>query len=451
MNLLADPTTLHRTAKYFMDTGRASSPESALDILHGFGLSISIAPDVAATRNGQIALLTLVNIARRTFLSGVEVAGVPAISCALPLTRAKDLRAAVAELGGRCVNQLNGNWPLAVIGDVASPVASPLFRLVWTGWRGGVMTRVTGTVPTDSDALPLTPCIAAAICAAEAFAYHAKDHPLAGRRSTGLSLWKPGVDWLAGDFSEPALAFLPSQLWLIGLGNLGQAYSWLLACLPYRKPSDLVLTLQDFDRIELSNDSTSMLSTPEAAGSNKTRHVAGWLDGQGFTTHIIEQYFSAHTRRHDSDPRVAVCGVDNAFARASLEDAGFDLVIEAGLGAGPSGFRSLSIHTFPSTLNARRLWGDAARAHLPDVSAMPAYQALKDSGIDACGLTRLASRTIGVPFVGLSAGLLVISEILRRLHSGPAHEVIAGSLLNPDDLEAITMSTGPYAFGHVCL
>ena len=28
-------------------------------------------------------------------------------------------------------------------------------------------------------------------------------------------------------------SYLPSRLWLIGLGNLGQAFSWLLACLPY--------------------------------------------------------------------------------------------------------------------------------------------------------------------------------------------------------------------------
>lgn len=451
MNIRPDPATLHRTAKYFMDTGRAASHEAALDILHGFGLSISVDPAVAATRNGQIALLTLVNIARRTFLSGVEVAGVPAIACALSLTRAKDLRDAVTELGGKCVDHLNDTWPTAAIGNVECPAGRPVIRLVWSGWRGGIMTRTAGPVPTDTDALPLAPCVAAAICAAETFAYHAKDHPLAGRRSAGLSLWKPGTDWLAPDASEPALAFLPSHLWLIGLGNLGQAYSWLLACLPYRTPSELVLLLQDFDRIEPSNDSTSVLSTLDAEGVNKTRHVAGWLEERGFTTRIIEQHFSTLTRRHDADPPVALCGVDNAMARASLEHAGFDLVIEAGLGAGPSGFRSLSMHTFPSSLSARRLWGDAARVSLPNVSAMPAYQALKHSGIDACGLTTLASRTIGVPFVGLSAGLLAISEILRRLHSGPAHEVIAGSLLNPHDLEAITMLTGPYAFGHVCL
>jgi hypothetical protein len=451
MNPSADPSSLHRTAKYFMDTGRAASREAALDILQGFGLSIRIDPTVAATCNGQIALLTLINIARRTFLSGVEVACVPKIPCALSLTSATDLPAAVAELGGKCVDRLNTSWPTATIGNIDATATRPVFRLTWSGWRGGIVPHAAAAAPTQTDAMPLAPCAAAAVCAAEAFAYYAKDHPLAGRRTAGLSLWKPGTDWLTADTSEPKLAFLPAHLWLIGLGNLGQAYSWLLACLPYRTPSDLVLMLQDFDRIEPSNDSTSVLSTPDGEGINKTRHVAAWLEQRGFATRIIEQHFSTQTRRHDNDPRVALCGVDNALARASLEDAGFDLVVEAGLGAGPSGFRSLSMHTFPSSLAARRLWGGTAPASLPDVSSMPAYQSLKDSGIDACGLTRLASRTIGVPFVGLTAGLLVISELLRRLHSGPAHQVIAGSLLNPDDLEAITMSAGPYAFGHVCL
>ena len=43
----------------------------------------------------------------------------------------------------------------------------------------------------------------------------------------GLSLWRPGreVDWLQPDESEPALTYLPSRLWLIGLGHLGSGIS----------------------------------------------------------------------------------------------------------------------------------------------------------------------------------------------------------------------------------
>lgn len=449
MNVAVDPSTLHRTAKYFMDTGRASSPENALNILQSFGLSIVVDPALALTRNGQIALLTLVNIARRTFLSGIEVVGVPTTPALVSLTEAAELRAAVTELGAKCVDQVNTRWPIAVIGNVEGAAPQPVFRLTWAGWRGGVLPMSATMAQADVDAIPLAPCLAAAVCAAEVFAYHAKDHALAGKRAVGLSLWNPASDWQFADPMEPALAYLPSRLWLIGLGNLGQVYAWLLACLPYRTPSDVVLALQDFDRIEPSNDSTSMLSTPGVVGRLKTRHAAAWLERRGFATRIIEQPFSAQTRRHGDDPRVALCGVDNALARASLEDAGFDLVVEAGLGAGPSGFRSLSMHTFPSSTGAKRLWGASASTPTPDFSTMPAYEAMKQAGLDRCGLTQVASRTIGVPFVGLMAGLLVISELARRLHGGPVHQVISGSLLSLADLEVVPMQGTPYAYGHV--
>jgi len=61
---------------------------------------------------------------------------------------------------------------------------------------------------------------------------------MAGKRHAGLSLWRPGADWLVPDQDEPTLQYLPSQLWLIGLGNLGQAFSWSLACLPGRVPGN---------------------------------------------------------------------------------------------------------------------------------------------------------------------------------------------------------------------
>ncbi len=65
----------------------------------------------------------------------------------------------------------------------------------------------------------LGPAVAAATCAAEAFLYHSGDHPLAGRRASGLSLWHPGADWTLNDDTEPVITYFPSRLWLIGLGN----------------------------------------------------------------------------------------------------------------------------------------------------------------------------------------------------------------------------------------
>lgn len=445
-----DPDTLHRTAKYFMDTGRAQTSEAALGILQGYGLSIRVEPSTAATRNGQIALLTLVNMARRTFLGGVEIEGLPDIPCVISLTNADRLQAAVEELGGRCVARVDERWPLAAIGNVEAG-AGAAWHLNWTGWRGGVVPARMSPAINDPDALPLAPCLAAALCAAEAFAVLACDHPLAGRRAVGLSLWNVMHDWLTDDPTEPLVTYLPSRLWLIGLGNLGQAYSWLLACLPFRHPADVSIVLQDFDRVQPSNDSTSMLSSLAVVSQRKARHVASWLDKRGFDTAVIEQRFSETTRPFGDDPKVALCGVDNALARSMIEDTGFELVVEAGLGAGPSGFRSFSMHCFPSDITARRLWANSPTASGPDVSAMPAYEALKGSGANACGLAQLASRTIGVPFVGLTAGIMVISELVRRLHGGHAYQVVSGSLLGLSGLEAVRLSASPYAFGHVTI
>lgn len=66
---------------------------------------------------------------------------------------------------------------------------------------------------------------------------------------------------------------------------------------------------------------------------------------------------------------------------------------------------------------------------------MPAYVALKEKGLDACGLAQLASRTVGVPFVGMFAASLVVAELLRRLHGGVAFDVVSASLTSLDDAE----------------
>ena len=43
------PDTLHRTAKYFMDTGRAASHQDALGILRKFGLLIRVGGEVSVS------------------------------------------------------------------------------------------------------------------------------------------------------------------------------------------------------------------------------------------------------------------------------------------------------------------------------------------------------------------------------------------------------------------
>jgi len=317
------------------------------------------------------------------------------------------------------------------------------------GWRGGVVPVRDPTRLDEGNAISLAPVVSAAACAAEAFAYHARDHLFAGRRPLGLSLWYPGRDWLASDASEPALTYLPSRLWFIGLGNLGQAFAWLLANLPYPDPAQVHVVLQDFDRIALSNDSTSLLSFTRDVDQRKARVTAEWLEERGFETFVEERRFGKWTRRAEHEPAVALCGVDNALARAALEEAGFGLIVEAGLGAGPQAFRSLSVHTFPASRSAAEIWSRQVSDGPDSNESMPAYQHLKRGGMDPCGLAQLASRTVGVPFVGLIAACLVFSELLRRLNGGVAFELLSASVSVLDDIEGVAFPAGPYAFGHL--
>jgi hypothetical protein len=450
MNAVIDHTRLHRTAKYFMDSGQAQTVEAALDVLRGFGLSIHAGAELADSKAHQIALLTLVNLARRTFLGGVEVDGVLDIPLLVPLVQGGTLSEAVQRLGGSVVTHADASRPAALIG---TPVASrhPAgWQLTWNGWRGGVIpARERRRLSEDArNLLAPAPAVAAAVCAAELFTWHAREHPMAGRQCAGLSLWHPGADWLADDPTEPALAYLPSRLWLIGLGNLGQAFAWLLACLPYGDRGQVELMLQDFDRIAESNNSTSLLSSIEAVGRKKTREVGAWLEAAGFQTAFEERRFGEWTRRASHEPGVALCGVDNELARAALGKAGFDLVIEAGLGAGPDGFRNFSMHTFPASRSPEEIWSREHAAKTEDLSALPAYVALREDGLDACGLAQLASRTVGVPFVGLIATALALSEPLRRLHGGAGLEFASGSVAALGDLEAVPVETNPYGSSH---
>jgi hypothetical protein len=365
------------------------------------------------------------------------------------LAPGRSLAQAVTELGGEPVAHARDTWPLAVIGNAAlAQSAAPAWRLTWQGWRGGAVPLRAGQRLDETDVIALAPALAAAACAAEVFSYHAGDHPMAGRRAAGLSLWHPGRDWLAADPDEPALAYLPSRLWLIGLGNLGQAFAWIVAQLPYRDTAEVQLLLQDFDRIAPLNDSTSLLSFLPDVGRRKSRVVGDWLEARGFEVFLDERRFGTWTRRHDDEPGAALCGVDNALARAALEEAGFDLVVEAGLGAGPQAFRSISLHTFPASRSAAAIWSRQAALAAESYEDRPAYQALKEAGMDPRGLTQLASRTVGVPFVGLIAGCLAISELLRRLNGGLALEFIAGSAAALGDFEYGVLAA-PYAAGHV--
>ena len=205
------------------------------------------------------------------------------------------------------------------------------------------------------------------------------------------------------------------------------------------------LVLQDIDIITPSAESTSVLSDAALIGQMKTRAMAVWGERRGFVTAIHERLFEGSFSRLPEEPAVALCGLDNSLARQALDRVGFDFVVEAGLGRGHRDFRAMRLHTLPASLPAAQIWR-GEREH-EQVDDRPAYAGMLKTGVlDRCGVTLLAGKAVGAPFVGAAAATLAISEVLRLLHGGVVHELIDLDLKFPEYRSAVPTRTDFSAF-----
>ena len=436
--------SLHRLVKLAMDTGEAESLEEAQKLFKGYRLAVSVGEDAGHSQTLQAALLTIVNSARRSLLGGIEVEGVDGMNLLVPVPPYRSLEEAVAGLGGRVVPSLGPGAPLVAVGNAKPAIGSRFaIRVTFEGWSAGIL-------PLDHDDMRLgesqefTPAgvLGGALAVTEAFQFLRGNQPIAGRRAVGLSLWRPELSWRDRSASGPAIDRLPSALWLIGLGNLGQAYLWTLGMLPYATPDGVRLVLQDYDVLAPSNVSTSLLTCPKLIGIRKTRAMAGWAEQRGFQTAIIERKFKLGFRVHDDEPSLALCGVDNELARSVLEDVGFAKVIEAGLGGGTNDFLGFRTHVFPGERKAKDLWKSVEANRVARIDR-PAYEKLAASGLDQCGLIQLAGRTVGAPFVGGIAAAFVISEALRVVNGAHGYDLIDGHLREVKHLTVVEAVDGP--------
>lgn len=431
MSAMINADTLHRLVKQALDSGQSATAEQAEAIFRGYRIAFRI--DDSMNADHQAALLTGVALARRVFLGGVSVAGELDIPLAVPLPFGRTLRDAVQALGV-ATEFPSTDVPIVSITTVPQSRTKGFHvRTVFAGWRGGIVPAHAETKRKGGRPMALSPMLAAALAVNEAYLYVSGESGDAGLRHHGLSLWRPhvSVDWRDEDKDEPTLAYLPARLWLIGLGHLGQAYLWALGLLPYPQSSGLDLVLQDVDAITVSSESTSILSDLSLVGTKKTRAMASWAERRGFTAAIHERLFDGNFRRQDGEPAVALCGLDNAVGRQPLDQVGFDFVVEAGLGRDYRNFQTMRIHTLPAKRTASEIWKSSQ--DVEPTEDRDAYRAMLDSGqLDQCGVTLLAGKAVGAPFVGSVAACLVVSEVLRLLHGGEVHELMDLDLRSVD-------------------
>ena len=277
------PDKLHRTVKLLIDTGRAADPAEARRFLESRILQVAVGPDIASDPAGQAALLTIVNAGRRAFLGGVHVRfadGDAGMSIGWANGRAAGDAATC--FGGEVVDKLTDNRPTLTIGNTTDVTGSVVLHLTYSGWAGGIVEDAGNS--RDGPGMALAGVAAGALGISELF-QNELGATLPAHRDIGISLWRPDLGWRHPDATGPGLAYVPTNLWLLGLGHLGQAYAWSLGLLPYSEPADVHLALVDFDDVAEANVATQALDRTRRCGPAEGTRRGPRAGGPGLPHH----------------------------------------------------------------------------------------------------------------------------------------------------------------------
>lgn len=427
---------LHRTLKLELDQGRAGTVEEAEALTATYVLQVAVGADVAASPTRQAMLMTAINAGGRAFRGGVRIHG--DLNWTITTGWSTGARASdiVTKLGGTAANSLDAAYPTLVIGHPTCVVPGAIvLHLTWNGWAGGAVTSAESRL-NESTEFTVAGVLAGALGVSESF-QHQRGSLLAGRRTVGLSLWDPNAEWGSDAAAGPELRFLPTRLWLLGLGHLGQAYAWALGYLPYGDRTLVELTLQDYDHVVEANRSTGMLVaniTPN--GVRKTRLVAGALEGLGFHTRLIERAFDYTIKPSRDEPIWALAGFDSPAPRCHLDN--FELAVDLGLGASQDDYLGIRLHTFPAAGSPADIFIAAADDTTgPSVEASPHSPWATAAAEDACGIVQLEGASVGAAFVGATAAALGLAEVLRALAGGPPIAIASLTLAAPQHAEFV--------------
>ncbi len=362
---------------------------------------------------GHAAVLTALAVGRRSFLGGVRVVGDLKQPLQSPLSPRALLADAVADIG---TGSFSGPAAMAIgIGAEAAPGALTAW---WDGWRAGVRQDKQAAVGVSNN--PLAGIAAGAHAVGAAFNTLREVSTL----PADIDLW-PSAE-APPDFSE---VFLPSACWLMGLGNLGQAFLWSLAALPYAASAERSLVLQDFDHVSEENWGTSILVPDDRFGELKTKLAECWAEARGFKVRRVDRALQAGMTLADDEPRLALCGFDKVAPRRLLSEVGFEAIVDVGLGRTASDFDRYRVNVFDQE---RRI--DAHFAGVADAAPKerppdkPAYEQLQ-SEIGRCGAAEIGNASVAVPYVSAVAGAVAVARVLA---------ITSGQACSPGEVQRVS-------------
>jgi hypothetical protein len=385
--------SLNRTMKLAMDEGRVQSYQEAIDLFRSFRIRLQVAPGFSSKQGIEAAVLTLLRAGPKTFLGGVELLGPLDERCTLAWFAGKSLGEVATECGVSAGTAADVHLPTICVGPGVAPT---------DGFWLGLAMEADGFVltPDVSRMSPGDGSVEAGVAGAgaalnQAFQHIYRKAPQAGQREVTFRFPMP----------DPQVA--RRDLWLVGLGHLGQAYLWT-TMLKGEMVRPAIVRLTDDDKVSTSSLSTCLLVDAADVGRTKVDAVATRLKALGVNVKRDPARVDLDAGPVTSAQPLCVVAVDNLALRKSLDRVRGAVVLEAGIGDGVDGFTRVQAHAFPGRRLARDIWAgeDPKASRTVDISK-PAYRSLLEESGDECGTTLIAGRSIATPFVGAFAGAVL--------------------------------------------
>ncbi len=384
----------------------------------------------------QLAYLSTVNIAHRVFLGGVKCQ-IPPNTPNLLMIGTSNFNDLVLSFGGIIPEIGSTNQNVKILFGIEC-FDDHCIESISSGWRGGVNffnQKRIGIEESNSE-ISLGPIASASLACYYAFCKVFKLNDNGIDLNFGLSLWNINskYEWYYAENDGPENPYLPRNIWMLGLGHLGQAYLWTLGLMPFDRPDLVQILLQDADIVEPENIGSQVLSFDGYIRKPKTRACMSFLEGLNFRTQIIEKPFV----KGDCEQEWAQAypfllnGVDNVKTRKSINKSSFKLFLD---GATNGKFDLFDSFTMKNISFIEKEFDLLWPIETEDNAIFHKNLYQKYEKTHQCG--QLTNIGISTPFVGLFSSTILISELIRSLNKGKKYSIISLQMRDLSSLEAI--------------
>jgi hypothetical protein len=210
----------------------------------------------------------------------------------------------------------------------------------------------------------------------------------------------------------------------IGLGQIGQAYLALLYFLCGGALAGRRIALIDDDKFQSENGRTQLLL--EEGGDwlrkDKVSYIERILGGWGADVLAVPNKIDWTWRRGSDHPPLALLGLHDLEGRRIASAAGFERLIEAGVGTNLLKPR-ITWHTLPGDSDiGRRLFRERAR-QMQDDDIQAAWADELRSTPGKCGWVQFLGVSSTAPCLGTAAAAFALAELGTRV------DVVSGAAL----------------------